>query len=110
MGYSSKDSKPFEELVLIPDAEAEVDNFLAKPENETYKSTVEKTKLFLTGFYSPFSLELLSTIDFIISEKKADTEETIAKELENWNSRKKALYANPKFIQIALANLRLHLN
>lgn len=110
MGYSSKDKKPFDELGLIPDAETEVNEFLHKPENATHKSIVEKTKSFLTGFYSPFGLELLSTIDFIISEKKAKTPEAITRELENWSGRKKTLFTNQKFIQIAIKNLELHLN
>jgi hypothetical protein len=54
IGYSSKDKKPFEELGLIPDAEFEVNEFLDKSENVTLKNTVEKTKSFLKGFYSPF--------------------------------------------------------
>jgi O-acetyl-ADP-ribose deacetylase (regulator of RNase III) len=110
MGYSSKDKKPFEELGLIPDAEIEVNKFLDMQENIDHKNTVEKTKSFLKGFYSPFGLELLSTIDFIISEKKATTQEAINKELENWSDRKKTLFNNQKFIQIALKNLELHLN
>ncbi len=110
MGYSSKDKKPFEELGLIPDAESEVNEFLNKPENATHKRTAEKTKSFLTGFYSPFGLELLSTIDFLISEKNAKTLEAITKELENWSDRKKTLFTNPKFIQIAIKNLELHLD
>lgn len=110
MGYSSKDKKPFEELGLILDAELEVNEFLDKPENATFKNTVEKTKSFLTGFYSPFGLELLSTIDFIISEKDAKTTEAITRELENWSDRKKTLFTNQKFIQIAVNNIELHLN
>jgi O-acetyl-ADP-ribose deacetylase (regulator of RNase III) len=110
MCYSSKDKKPFEELGLIPDAEIEVNAFLDKPENSKYKSIVEKTKSFLTGFYSPFGLELLSTIDFIISEKKDNSQEVVTKELENWSDRKKTLFTKPKFIQIAINNLNLHLN
>jgi len=110
MGYSSKDKKPFEELGLIPDAESDVNDFLNKPENVTHKSTVEKTKSFLKGFYSPFGLELLSTIDFIISEKNVKTSEAITKELENWSDRKKTLFTNQKFIQIAIKNLELHLD
>jgi O-acetyl-ADP-ribose deacetylase (regulator of RNase III) len=110
MGYSSKDKKPFEELGLVPDAEIEVNDFIDKPENTEHKRTIEKTKMFLSGFYSPFGLELLSTIDFIISEKKANSEEAITKELENWSGRKKTLFNNPRFIQIALENLKLHLN
>jgi O-acetyl-ADP-ribose deacetylase (regulator of RNase III) len=109
MGYSSKDKKPFEELGLILDAELEVNEFLDKPENATLKNTVEKTKSFLTGFYSPFGLELLSTIDFIISEKDAKTTEAITRELENWSDRKKTLFTNQKFIQIAVKNIELHL-
>jgi O-acetyl-ADP-ribose deacetylase (regulator of RNase III) len=109
MGYSSKDKKPFEELGLIPDAEIDVNEFLNKSENATHKEIVDKTKAFLTGFYSPFGLELLSTIDFIMSEKNANTQEDITEELEKWSSRKKTLFANPNFIQIAINNLKLHL-
>lgn len=109
MGYSSKDKKPFEELGLIMDAENEINEYLGKPENIAYKNIVEKTKTFLSGFYSPFGLELLSTIDFIISEKHADTHESISKELESWSDRKKTMFTNPKFIQIAINNIKLHL-
>lgn len=108
MGYSSKDKKPFEELGLIPNAETEINEFLNKSENKKYKVITDKTKNFLTGFYSPFGLELLSTIDFIIDEKKATTEEAITKELENWSDRKKTLFTNHRFIQIALTNIQTH--
>lgn len=110
MGYSSKDKKPFEELGLIPDAETDVNEFLNKSENSTYKHTVQKTKEFLSGFYSPFGLELLSSIDFIITEKQVNKKEEIILELENWSDRKKTLFTNPKFIQIAIDNLNRHLN
>jgi O-acetyl-ADP-ribose deacetylase (regulator of RNase III) len=110
MGYSSKDKKPFEELGLIPDAEKDVNEFLDKVENSEYKSVVEKTKNLLKGFYSQFGLELLSTIDFIITEKNANTQEDITKELENWSDRKKTLFTNPKFIQIAINKLNSSVN
>jgi hypothetical protein len=110
MGYSSKDKKPFEELGLVPNAEIDVNEFLNNTENAEHKNTVEKTKSFLTGFYSPFGLELLSSIDFIISNTRANSPEEITKELENWSDRKKTLFNNQKFIEIALDNLKLHLN
>lgn len=109
MGYSSKDKKPFEELGLIPSAESEVNEFLNRPENKIHLDIVEKTKTFLKGFYSTFALELLSTIDFIILEKKAKNLEEITTELQNWSDRKKTLFTNPKFIQIAIKNLESHL-
>lgn len=110
MGYSSKDKKPFDELDLIPDAETEVNSFLDKAENSQYKNTVKKTKDFLSGFYSAYGLELLSTIDFIINEKKVNTVDAITSELEKWNGRKKTMFTNPKFIEIAIKNLELHVN
>lgn len=110
MGYSSKDKKPFEELGLVQDAEADIVDFLNKPENAEYKAIVERTKMFLTGFYSTFGLELLSTIDFIITDKKVSTVEDITNQLQQWSSRKKTLFSNPKFIQIGIRNIQSHLS
>jgi O-acetyl-ADP-ribose deacetylase (regulator of RNase III) len=110
MGYSSKDKKPFEELGIIPDGETDVNEYLQQPENVAYKEIIEKTKKFLSGFYSQFGLELLSTVDFIIQEKHVSTDEAITKELENWSNRKKTMFTNQNFIQIAKNNIQLHLS
>ncbi len=110
MGYSSKDKKPFEELGLIVDAENEVNDFLNKPENIEFKNIVEKTKSFLNGFYSPFGLELLSSIDYLNVEKNIFAQDDIINELGKWSDRKKTLFTNPKFIHIAITNLKKHLN
>ncbi len=107
-GYSSKDKKPFEELGLMLDAEKEVNDYLDSNENNQNKEIVLKTKAFLTGFYSDFGLELLSTIDFIIKDKKANSVDEITKHLENWSRRKKTLFTNPKFISIAVQNIEKH--
>ena len=109
MGYSSKDKKPFEELGLIMEAETDVEAFLNSKENIQIKKITEKTKNFLTGFYSPFGLELLSTIDFIRENQKVNTVEDIAERLENWSDRKKSMFTNPKFIKIAITNIESHL-
>lgn len=110
MGYSSKDKKPFDELSLIMDSEYEVQMYLNQPENQSFKLIAEKTKNFLKGYYSPFGLELLSTIDFIMSEKQKFSTEEILEELENWSDRKRTLFADPIFIQKALANINFQLN
>lgn len=109
IGYSSKDKKPFEELGLIPDGEMDVNEYLQRPENAAHNAVIEKTKKFLSGFYSQFGLELLSTVDFIKQEKHVSKIETITKELEDWSDRKKTLFTNPNFIQIAVKNIELHL-
>lgn len=108
-GYSSKDKKPFEGLGLVPDGEEQVNEFLNKDENKAFTEIVEKTKQFLEGFYSPFGLELLSTIDFIISDKKTNDIDRITERLENWSNRKKTKFTNPKFVEIATKNINQHL-
>lgn len=105
MGYSSKDKKPFEELGIVMESEKEVNEFLSKPENNKYKAIAEKTKTFLSGFYSAFGLELLSTIDFIMKEKKITEEKEIINYLENWSNRKKTMFTNPQFVKIAMNKL-----
>ena len=105
MGYSSKDKKPFEELGIVMESEKEVDEFLSKPENSEYKTIAKKTKTFLSGFYSAFGLELLSTIDFIMKEKNIIEENEIINYLEKWSNRKKTMFTNPQFVKIAMNKL-----
>lgn len=109
MGYSAKDKKPFEMLSLLMDTEPEIEAYLNQPELEACRTITAKTKQFLKGFYSDFALELLSTIDFLKMEKKVQTEEEIAQELERWSNRKHTMFKNPRFIQIALNHLNTHL-
>jgi O-acetyl-ADP-ribose deacetylase (regulator of RNase III) len=108
-GYSSKDKKPFDELGLMLDAEKEVNEYLDAKENSAYKEIVEKTKAFLSGFYADFGLELLSTVDFIITDKKTKSIEEISQHLVDWSNRKKTLFTNPKFISLAVHNIDKHL-
>ncbi len=110
MGYSSKDKKPFEELGMVAGGDTEINSYLQQPEHATHKLIVEKTKHFLKGFYSSFGLELLSTIDFIITEKKVNTPEEIITALAVWSNRKKTMFTNPQFIQIATAHIYSHFN
>lgn len=105
MGYSSKDKRPFEELGIVMESEKEVDEYLSKPENNEYKAIAEKTKAFLSGFYSAFGLELLSTIDFIMKEKSITEEKEVINYLENWSNRKKTMFTNPQFVRIAMNKL-----
>ena len=64
----------------------------------------------MTGFYSQFGLELLSSIDFIMVEKKVTSQQEITNELEKWSSRKKTLFTNPRFIRVAIENIEKHLH
>lgn len=103
-GYVSKDKKAFESLGLIMDAEQDVIAYLNKEENKAHKTVVEQTKQFLSGFYSSFGLELLSTIDFIIQEENTTDINSIKKKL--WNQRKRTMFSNEKYISKSLEHLQ----
>lgn len=105
-GYSTKDKKPFEELDILFDGEIDVNSYLNLSENLPYKTIVNKTKAFLSNSYSYFNLELLSTIDYIVHQKNITDIENIKAYLNKWSNRKKTLFSNDKFIQIALSKIR----
>ncbi len=109
-GYSAMDKKPFEELGIIADGSTAVQEYLSKAENVSFKSIATKTKVFLTGFYSSFGLELLSSVDFIMREKDTQAIDDIKKHLEAWSDRKKTLFNNPKFLDLALDRIQSHLS
>jgi len=109
-GYSAMDKKPFEELGIITDGATTVQEYLSKTENVSFKTIADKTKEFLTGFYSSFGLELLSTVDFIMREKNVKAIDDIKKHLEEWSDRKKTLFNNPKFIDVAVDRIQSRLS
>jgi O-acetyl-ADP-ribose deacetylase (regulator of RNase III) len=104
-GYSSKDKKPFEELNLMMDAEQDVLAYLSKKEYQKELDIVHKTQAFLTGFYSNFGLELLSTLDFIIQKEQTKDLTTVKKSLNEWSNRKTKLFSNDVFIEKGLKKL-----
>lgn len=109
MGYSSMNKKPFEQLRPIMETEDIVKTYLNKEENKKYLNITNQTKEFFNGFYSNFSLELLSSVDYIRCEginKKEDIKETLL----NWNKRKRELFANDKYINTAIEHLNLFSN
>jgi len=107
-GYSAMDKKPFEELGIMMDAEQDVTDYLTENSNSTYLAIVDKTRDFLSGFYSAFGLELLSTIDFLSTKYQTKDLETILTRLSNWSDRKQSLFSNKKFIEQALKRLEAY--
>lgn len=110
-GYSSKDKKPFEDIGIIMDSENDVNLFLNNEENIKYKEIAIKTKKFLTGFYSNFGLELLSSVNYIRETEKTDDLDKIIVKIETWSSRKRTMFATKKdFVEVALNNLQKSFN
>ena len=118
-GMTGMQNKPFEEIWLLDDTPGYISSFLNKPENQEYKEIAEKTKEFLRGYYSNYSLELLSTIDYILySEElhksikemnKTEKTEYINTNISNWNKRKQRIFNGSKYIPTILNHLEQHI-
>lgn len=116
MGMSDLSKRPFDEIWLTPDAKTAVEEELDREENSRYKDIVSKTKQFLSRFYSNYSLELLSTIDFLLhSDSKLhdwqimDEDKLVClvtKDIAQWNSRKERLFAKPQYVRFMLRHLK----
>ncbi|NJL58945.1 MAG: hypothetical protein HC887_04145 [Desulfobacteraceae bacterium] len=66
-----------------------------------------KQKDFLSGFYSSFALELLSTIDFIAQKEKTGDRNIIKARLETWSSRKRTLFSDSRFLEKGIRKLEM---
>jgi len=103
MDYSGLDKKPFEPIMLAANARKNVEGYVNnRPELE---SIAVATTRFLSGFYSDFSLELLSTIDYLMVTKQIDGVEKVKHALAQWSDRKRTLFNDDRYIDIALKRL-----
>ena len=103
MGYSAMDKKAFDPLNLVPDCWEEVSQYIeSKPE---LKTIAERTTTFLSGFYSDFALELLSSIDYLQQSGLATDRQSVIDGLNSWNDRKRSLFSDTRYIDISLKHL-----
>ncbi|MBR5983070.1 MAG: hypothetical protein IK025_05035 [Bacteroidales bacterium] len=106
MNYNDINNKPFDPLLLIADSYQDVVGIVEN--DELLKAIAQKTTTFLDGFYSDFALELLSSVDYIMSQYGNIGCDEIYGYLSKWNDRKSALFSNPKYIAIAREHLLEH--
>jgi O-acetyl-ADP-ribose deacetylase (regulator of RNase III) len=104
-GYSSTNIKPLDEIELVMDSETLVLHYLEEKKKDGYETIVNTTKKFLNGFYSSFGLELLSTIDYISQQNNTTELKAITQKLETWNDTRNPLFANQRFVEVALKKL-----
>ncbi len=104
MGYSDMNKKPFEPMMLVADGFDVVKKHIEK--NPELCDIANKTTRFLSGYYSDFALELLSSIDYIIVKKNTFQKDIILQELEKWSDRKRSLFSNDKYIDISIRHLQ----
>lgn len=103
MGYSDMSKKPFAPLTLISDSYQDVEDYIKQ--NTELSEITEKTKAFLNGFYSDFSLELLSSVDFISQDNDTLDLAIIQEKLNSWNDRKRSMFSNTNYLKLTIAHI-----
>jgi O-acetyl-ADP-ribose deacetylase (regulator of RNase III) len=96
-GYADGGDSPDKQLKLVPGAIEEATTYLQQyPETD---ARVKKVAHLVDGFESPFGLELLSTVHWVIKKESANSLNEVIKHTYAWNERKRQF--TPR--QIALA-------
>jgi O-acetyl-ADP-ribose deacetylase (regulator of RNase III) len=104
MGYSDMNKKPFDPLTLVSDGYETVQAYIDS--NTDIANIAKKTVAFLNGFYSDFALELLSSIDYIITINKTFDQQIITQKLKEWSNRKRSMFSNQEYITLAVEHIR----
>jgi O-acetyl-ADP-ribose deacetylase (regulator of RNase III) len=93
------------EVRLLDNAIEEADAFLL--EKNKYLEHIKKIKNLVNGFETPFGMELLSTVHWVVTKECATNTEDgeIIKKVHQWSKRKEELF-QPHHINIAITRLR----
>ena len=104
-GLEQMSAKPFEPLKLNYALYTEVQDYVRKNLTPEQHMRLKNVFQLIDGFESSLSLEILSSIDFLLSENpKLNTDELLLK-IKSWNARKKELIDKEQ-IEIALLRLK----
>lgn len=101
-GYSDGGDDPEKSLTLVPGAVEDAKKFL--DQHDTSRSRFERVTKLVEGFESPYGLELLSTVHWVICHEGAMQIEAVERQVYSWNERKQQF--TPRQIAIAEERLR----
>jgi O-acetyl-ADP-ribose deacetylase (regulator of RNase III) len=96
-GYADGGDAPDKQLNLVPGAVEDATAFL-RQHAETRKR-FDKVSELVEGFESPFGLELLSTVHWIIENESAESEDDLLRRTYSWGARKRRF--TPRQIRLA---------
>jgi O-acetyl-ADP-ribose deacetylase (regulator of RNase III) len=101
-GYADGGDQPDKTLELVPGAHEDAVKYLYA--DEQTKSRLDRVSDLVSGFESPFGLELLATVHWIAKHEGIATTKEVTAKVRAWNDRKKR-FSQPQ-ITIALRTLK----
>jgi O-acetyl-ADP-ribose deacetylase (regulator of RNase III) len=103
-GLEQMKAKPFETLYIKYENFEDVKEFVENKLTMDQKERLNNVFKLIKGFESTLSLEILSSIHFLLQENKDLTKLDLLERIQSWNDRKKNLIKE-EYIDIALEHL-----
>lgn len=100
-GYSDGGDNPEKALELVPGAVGEAEAFLNDKKETVLR--FDRVDRLVEGFETPFGLELLSTVHWVVTHEGATTVDEATDRVHNWNDHKKRF--SPRQVGIAYDRL-----
>jgi hypothetical protein len=97
-GYADGGDAPDKQLELVPGAVSDANGFLAS--NRTALDRFERVSTLVEGFETPFGLELLATVHWVVSKMHVRNLAEVVSKTYAWSDRKKRF--TPNQIELAL--------
>lgn len=104
-GLEQNSVNPFEPLYLNYEKWGEIRHYVEKELDEEKRQRLEDVLDLVSRFESAFSLELLTTVDYIMDSQKTDDTIEILQNINSWSTRKKDLFQER---QVEIAKDRLN--
>ncbi len=105
------DAKPFEPIWFDDSKREAVSAYLRSASAITYAPALEKTAAIIDGFESPLGMELLATVDWLLSDGRCEPSlEALKEGIERWPgggdaARRKQRLFDDRMLQLALNRL-----
>lgn len=104
--YEAQKDSPITRIQTVAERLPEIKEALEKL-SEIQKYRLNKLLEFIDGFQTPFSLELLATVDWILKENPNLTPDEIYQQIGNWTKRKAELI-KPHHVNVAFNHLKAY--
>jgi hypothetical protein len=101
-GYTNAGDAPDKPLQLVPGAVRDAETFLASQPATLQRS--ERVVHLVEGYETPFGLELLATLHWVVVKEGAREMKAIVEGVRSWNQRKRQF--TPAQIELAAQRLR----
>ncbi|KEQ30342.1 phosphatase [Pedobacter antarcticus 4BY] len=103
-GLEQMQARPFEPLKLNWEKLAEVESYIKTSLSDDQKQRIENIFQVIDGFESTLSLEILSSIHYLLSEDPKLSQKQLLSKIQTWNDRKRQMIKE-EYIEIAVEHL-----